>query len=285
MHAPSTNPPSPDILADLPAPIIAREGWPIVAAFAIGSIILNILAVRFLGPWGSIPVAASLALTVWCIWFFRDPPRRLPTDPRAIISPADGVICAVGPASPPPELGVPAHIATRMTRISVFMNVFNVHVNRAPIAGTVRKISYRPGKFFNASLDKASEFNERCALWIEPRSSFLSARPDAAGNGGRSGEAGHGGGRGEGGVACVQIAGLIARRIVCRVKEGESLAAGQRFGLIRFGSRVDVYLPEGILPMVKKGDPSVAGETIFAVLPLPPFTDAPAADAPKEAAR
>jgi phosphatidylserine decarboxylase len=128
-----------------------------------------------------------------------------------------------------------------MTRVSVFMNVFNVHVNRSPVEGAVSAVDYRPGKFFNASFDKASEHNERCSLRLKA----------AAGAE----------------LACVQIAGLIARRIVCRARPGDALLAGQRFGLIRFGSRVDVYLPAGVAPLVKIGERSVAGETVFARLP------------------
>jgi phosphatidylserine decarboxylase len=149
------------------------------------------------------------------------------------------VICHVGPAPVPAELNLPG--SPTPVRISVFMNVFNVHVNRAPLAGVVETVAYRPGKFFNASFDKASEFNERSGMVLKLAD-------------GRR-------------VACVQIAGLIARRIVSRVKPGDTLLAGQRYGLIRFGSRVDVYLPEGVTPLVKVGDTSVAGETVFAWLP------------------
>lgn len=231
--------------ADLPAPIIAREGWPIVIGFVLVGLLLSLGALWLLGPWGWIVVAIAAALCLWCIWFFRDPPRTLPAPDAQgtpLISPADGVICHVGPAAPPAELNLPASPVP--VRISVFMNVFNVHVNRAPVAGVVETVAYRPGKFFNASFDKASEFNERSAMLIRTPQGVR--------------------------VACVQIAGLIARRIVSRVKPGDSLAAGQRYGLIRFGSRVDVYLPEGATPLVRVGDKSTAGETIFARLPLTP---------------
>ena len=180
---------------------------------------------------------------LWCVWVFRDPMRRIPVSRGGtplLISPADGVICFVGAALPPEELGLGDDERLGLTRVSVFMNVFNVHVNRAPVAGVVEKIAYRPGKFFNASFDKASSDNER--------SSIVLRRADGSR------------------FICVQIAGLIARRIVCRVREGATLGTGQRFGIIRFGSRVDVYLPRGVEPMVKVGEKSVAGETVFAVL-------------------
>ncbi|MCC6677109.1 MAG: phosphatidylserine decarboxylase [Phycisphaerales bacterium] len=247
---------------DLPAPPIAREGWPIIAAFILISLILSAAALWWLGPWGWIITAACAALTLWCIWFFRDPQRRIPAADHGlptIVSPADGVICDIRRAAPPPELGLDAATADAMTRISVFMNVFNVHVNRAPIRSTVERIAYRPGKFFNASLDKASEHNERAALLLR----LDDGRP----------------------LVCIQIAGLVARRIVCRVKEGARLATGQRFGLIRFGSRVDVYLPPGLEPLIHVGQPSVAGETILARLTstAPPPSIRSAAPIPAEA--
>lgn len=221
-------------------PIIAREGWVIVASFALITVLLWVGMIWLVGWAGHIVGAVGVAFTLWSIWFFRDPVRRIPSIPGVVVSPADGAICFVGPTSPPPELGLDDAHASGMTRISVFMNVFNVHVNRSPTDCSVARVAYSPGKFFNASLDKASAHNERCALLL------------------RLGD-----GRN---LACVQIAGLIARRIVCKVAEGDSLGAGQRFGLIRFGSRVDVYLPAGVLPRVKRGDRAVAGETIFALL-------------------
>ncbi len=242
---PTTNTSTPTVFADdLPAPAIAPEGWPIVVGFILGSAVLSGLAAWITGPiGGSLVGFVTLALTIWCVWFFRDPRRRIPVSrggTSLLISPADGVICFVGPALPPEELAL-GDDRLGLTRVSVFMNVFNVHVNRAPIAGVVEKIAYRPGKFFNASFDKASEHNER--------SSIILRREDGTR------------------LVCVQIAGLIARRIVCRVKEGTKLATAERYGIIRFGSRVDVYLPRGIQPMVKVGDASVAGETIFALMP------------------
>ena len=179
----------------------------------------------------------GVGLTVWVYYFFRDPERVTPTRPGVIVSPADGVISLIEPAVPPAELGMDD---TALTRISVFMNVFNCHVNRSPVAGEVVSVAYRPGKFFNASLDKASADNERNSLRLKI--------PD------------------ERELAVVQIAGLVARRIVCFVKPGAELQAGERFGLIRFGSRLDVYLPEGVEPLVAIGQTMVAGETVLANL-------------------
>jgi phosphatidylserine decarboxylase len=179
----------------------------------------------------------GLGLTIWCYYFFRDPKRVTPTRAGLVISPADGVISMIEPAVPPAELGLGT---TPLTRISVFMNVFNCHVNRAPVPGRVRTVAYRPGKFLNASLDKASEDNERNGVTIEMAD-------------GRT-------------FGVVQIAGLVARRIVCFVKEGDTLEAGERFGLIRFGSRVDVYLPAGVAPLAVLGQNAVAGETVLADL-------------------
>lgn len=231
--SPSTRP------AETEFPPIAREGWIIVAAFFLGSFLLSSVLAALVSPVvGGLASLVTLPLAVWSLWFFRDPVRNIPQADDQIICPADGVCCHVGPTPPPPELGLdPA-----CTRISVFMNVFNVHVNRSPIAGTVERIEYRPGKFFNASLDKASEFNERCGLAIRREDGLA--------------------------IGCVQIAGLIARRIVCRAKTGERYRGGERFGLIRFGSRVDVYLPPGTSVGVKVGDRMVAGETILATIPL-----------------
>lgn len=179
----------------------------------------------------------GVLLTVWCYYFFRDPQRVSPQRDGLIVSPADGIVSLIERAVPPAELGMSDQA---LTRVSVFMNVFNCHVNRAPIAGTIRAIAYRPGKFFNASLDKASADNERNSLCIE-----LSD--------GRQ-------------LAVVQIAGLVARRIVCFVAEGDHLQTGERFGLIRFGSRLDVYLPDGVAPLVGLGQTMVAGETVLADL-------------------
>ncbi len=206
-----------------------RDGWKFVALFAAGTAGLF---------WLWQPLGwAGLVMTLWCAYFFRDPPRVSPIGPNWVLSPADGVVSSVGPAAPPPEIGLGE---ASLTRISVFMNVFNVHVNRSPADGEVAALAYRPGRFFNASLDKASEFNERQAMRIT-----ASAGPA---------------------LGIVQIAGLIARRIRCDAKVGDSLRAGQRFGLIRFGSRVDVYLPAGVTPLVSVGQTMIAGESVVADL-------------------
>ncbi len=226
---------------DDPAPPIAREGWPIVAVFELVSALASAGGMYWLGVPGLVVVGGiCLVLTLWCLWFFRDPPRKTPGDPGAVISPADGVVVSIGPATPPPELELWASQTSGMQRICIFMNVFNVHVNRSPVAGVITGAHYRPGKFFNASLDKASEHNERSSLAVRTADGQT--------------------------LAVVQIAGLIARRIVSKVKPGDTLRAGQRYGLIRFGSRVDVYLPEGAVPGVALGQKTVAGETVIATL-------------------
>jgi phosphatidylserine decarboxylase len=205
------------------------EGIKFVAIFAAITVGLFLIA-DFLGWIG-------VGLTVWCYYFFRDPERVTPTGEGLIISPADGIVSLIEPAVPPAELGMDD---TPLTRVSVFMSVFNCHVNRTPIRGEIKAVAYRPGKFFNASLDKASKDNERNSLRIE--------MPD-----GRD-------------LAVVQIAGLVARRIVCFVQPGAYLQTGDRFGLIRFGSRLDVYLPEGVVPSVRVGQTMIAGETVIADL-------------------
>ena len=209
-----------------------REGVKFVAIFA--AITLVLFAIEEVLGW------IGVGLTVWCYYFFRDPERVTPDRPDLIVSPADGIVSLIEPAVPPAELGMPD---VPLTRVSVFMSVFNCHINRAPVAGKVQAVAYRPGKFFNASLDKASADNERNSLCI---------RMDD----GRD-------------LAVVQIAGLVARRIVCFVKSGDALETGERFGLIRFGSRLDVYLPEGVDPMVSIGQTMVAGETVLAELKPP----------------
>ena len=173
-------------------------------------------------------------LTIWCYYFFRDPERVTPKKEGLIISPADGIVSLIEKAIPPAELGMADEA---LTRVSVFMNVFNCHVNRAPIAGQITEIAYRPGKFFNASLDKASIDNERNSLSIKM-------------NDGRQ-------------IAVVQIAGLVARRIMCFTAKGDKIQTGERFGLIRFGSRLDVYLPDGTDPLVQLGQTMIAGETVI----------------------
>ena len=205
------------------------EGWRFVAIFGAVTLVLFWLW----EPLGWI----GLGLTVWCYYFFRDPVRSVPLDDNLIISPADGVISLIERAVPPAELGMGPEA---LLRVSVFMNVFNCHVNRMPVTGKIDAIAYRPGKFFNASLDKASSDNERNSLAI----TLADGRK----------------------VAVVQIAGLVARRIVCFTRVGQSLRMGDRFGLIRFGSRLDVYLPEGVQPQVALGQTMVAGETVIADL-------------------
>jgi len=202
------------------------EGRRFVAIFAAIAVVLFLIW----QPLGWLGVGA----TVWCYYFFRDPKRAVPQQAGLLVSPADGVVSLIERAVPPPELGLGP---TALVRISVFMNVFNCHVNRAPIAGRVAAIAYRPGKFFNASLDKASSDNERNSLCLE------------LGDGRR--------------IAVVQIAGLVARRILCLTAEGSTLRTGERFGLIRFGSRVDTYLPEGVVSQVAVGQSTIAGETVI----------------------
>ena len=206
-----------------------RDGRRFVLIFATIAAVLFLIS-NLLGLVG-------FGLTIWCYYFFRDPKRATPNRDGLLVSPADGVISLIEKAVPPPELGI---AKDALTRVSVFMNVFDCHVNRAPIAGEVIEIAYRPGKFFNASLDKASADNERNSLLIEI--------PD-----GRQ-------------IAVVQIAGLVARRIVSFVQPKQMLRTGQRFGLIRFGSRVDVYLPDGVQPLVSIGQTMVSGETVIADL-------------------
>jgi phosphatidylserine decarboxylase len=205
---------------------IRREGFPFIAILAFVTL--------FFG-WFWAPIFwIGLILTAWCVYFFRDPPRVTPIAADLVLSPADGRVAAVSVGMAPRELGLGEQ--TRR-RVSIFMSVFDCHVNRSPLAGKITKIVYTPGKFFNADLDKASEGNERNGLVIE-------------------GE--------HGPVGVVQIAGLIARRIVCFAKEDDVLSPGQRIGLIRFGSRVDVYLPLGANVVVSEGQIAVAGETILA---------------------
>jgi phosphatidylserine decarboxylase len=208
---------------------INRHGYPFIGIFAAATLLLS-----FIGSWA---FWIGVALTLWCVYFFRDPARTTPARPGLVIAPADGVVMLIETAPPPAELGL---APTPLPRVSIFMNVFDVHVNRAPADGLVRRIAYRPGKFFNASLDKASEQNERNSFLLELEE-------------GRQ-------------LVVVQIAGLVARRIVPFVAEGERVQAGGRIGMIRFGSRVDVYLPEGTSPLVIEGQRAVAGETVLADL-------------------
>jgi phosphatidylserine decarboxylase len=210
---------------------IHREGYPFIAIFAAVNLLAFLLA-AWLG-WVLLPI------TIWCIAFFRDPDRKTPDGVGLIICPADGKLLPIVDAVPPPELGMGD--AAR-PRLSIFMNVFNVHVNRNPLSGNVVALSYRAGKFFNASFDKASIHNERMSIRLRPE-----------------GEAGDGKD-----LAVVQIAGLVARRIVCDLAQGEGVHRGARFGIIRFGSRVDVYLPPGTEILVQAGITTRAGETVLA---------------------
>ena len=208
---------------------IAREGWPFIAVFGIITLVLFIFS-AVLGWVGVI-------LTLWCIYFFRNPDRVTPQRTGLIISPADGVVQMITELSPPLQLDM---TGTEVIRISVFMNVFDCHVNRAPCDGQIGRLVYVPGKFLNASFDKASEENERQMLRLDLEDGRF--------------------------VGAVQIAGLVARRIVCYLEEGQKVLVGERFGLIRFGSRVDIYLPPGVMPQVVVGQRCVAGETVLADL-------------------
>jgi phosphatidylserine decarboxylase len=205
---------------------INPEGYPFIGGIALVSLVLFI----FVPPLGWI----GTVLTLWCAYFFRDPPRVTPLGKGLVVAPADGRISLVTNAVPPPELGLGT---VPLPRVSVFMSVFDCHVNRSPVTGRIERIAYTPGKFINADLDKASDDNERNGFVIAAES---------------------------GRIGVVQIAGLIARRIVCWTNEGQELSAGERIGMIRFGSRVDVYLPAGSVPLVAEGQTSLAGETVFA---------------------
>jgi len=211
---------------------VHREGWPFLALFFAVAVILGFL-------WEPLFWLGLLA-TAWCAFFFRDPPRVTPLDPGLVTSPADGVVQSVASRVPPPELELGN---APLPCVSVFMNVFDVHVNRTPVPGRLVRKAYHAGSFLNASLDKASEVNERQSFRI------LS-------DGGKE-------------VGLVQIAGLVARRIKAFVEEGARLAPGDRIGLIRFGSRCDVYLPAGTAPLVCVGQRAIAGETVLASLEGP----------------
>ena len=207
---------------------IHPEGYVFIAIFAVIAAILGWV-------WSPLGWIGGI-LTVWCAYFFRDPPRVTPLREGLVVSPADGIVSSIGYFVPPPELGLGDK---PMSRISVFMSVFDCHVNRAPVTGRIERIAYKPGLFLNADLDKASEDNERNSLIIDsPQGRF----------------------------GVVQIAGLIARRIVSFSREGDTIGTGERFGLIRFGSRVDVYLPLSATPKVTVGDKVSATETILAEL-------------------
>jgi len=208
---------------------IHREGYPFVAGFAVATLVLFWL-------WPPLGWLGAIA-TLWCVYFFRDPERVTPIHEGIVVAPADGRVCQIVNAVPPREL----ELGERpLPRVSIFMSVFDCHINRSPVAGRIERIVYRAGKFLSADLDKASEDNERNAFVI------------VTGGGQR--------------VAVIQIAGLIARRIVCFAREGDGLGAGQRLGMIRFGSRIDVYLPEGARVLAGEGQIAIAGETVIADL-------------------
>ncbi len=209
-------------------PPINTAGYPFIILFALFALILSLLS-DFLGWIGFI-------LTLWCVYFFRDPERVLPEKKNLLISPADGKFLFAGPSKSPENLS--DNKQQDLNKISIFMNVFNVHVNRIPISGKVVWLKYVPGTFLNASLDKSSEDNERMIVKIEVSKGVF--------------------------IYVVQIAGLIARRIKCDLTENESVTIGQRYGLIRFGSRVDVYFPKNFNILVNKGQTSISGETILA---------------------
>ena len=207
-------------------PPVHPEGYPFIGGFAVASLVLFWL-------WSPLGWIGAI-LTVWCALFFRDPIRVTPLRDGIVVAPADGRVSMVTQVLPPAELALGDK---PLLRISIFMSVFNCHVNRSPVAGKIERIAYRPGIFINAELDKASEDNERNSLVI--------STPN-------------------GRIGVIQIAGLVARRIVSFVREGQSIGAGERFGLIRFGSRLDVFLPEGTKALVSEGQTAIAGETILA---------------------
>ena len=206
---------------------IHPDGWRFIAIAAVVTLIFF---------WLWTPLGwLGLLVTLWCVYFFRDPWRVTPTREGLVVAPADGLVVSVGPAMPPPELEMGA---APMTRVGIFLNVFDVHINRMPMSGRILKLAYHAGKFLNASLDKASDENERMAIRVA-----TSEGPE---------------------IAVVQIAGLVARRIVCNLSAGQDAIAGQRFGLIRFGSRTDVYLPPSWPPLVIPGQRVLGGETVIA---------------------
>jgi phosphatidylserine decarboxylase len=217
------------MLANFLVPILA-DGWRFIALFAGATFLSALTGVAWLF-W------PLMILTLWSIYFFRDPPRGVPQDDGLLIAPADGLVQMIVEAVPPPELGLGGEA---LTRVSIFLSVFDVHINRSPCAASIDVVAYRPGKFLNAAADKASDENERMALALR--------RPD-----GRV-------------IGCVQIAGWVARRIVCYVKPGQTVVAGERFGHIRFGSRTDLYLPAGARLLVAPGQRMIGGETVMAEL-------------------
>lgn len=217
------------MLANFLIPIL-DDGWRFIAIFAAVTFLAALTGVAWLF-W------PMMGLTLWSIYFFRDPPRGVPQQDDLLIAPADGLVQMVTDAVPPAELGLGD---SPLTRVSIFLSVFDVHINRSPCAGTVEVVAYRPGKFLNAAAEKASEDNERMAIALRRADGRL--------------------------IGCVQIAGWVARRIVCRIKAGQTIAAGERFGHIRFGSRTDLYLPPGARLLVAAGQRMIGGETVIAEL-------------------
>lgn len=218
---------------------IHPAGWPFIGAFAIVALLLSLVDETF--GW------IGLILTLWCVYFFRSPLRQTPVREGLVVSPADGMVQMIVQAPLPPELdefkgsGDALFDAPTATRVSVFLNVFDVHVNRIPADGDITKVVYHPGKFLNASLDKASTDNERSTVLMKLKNHSSS-------------------------IVFVQIAGLVARRIICKLANGQQVRAGELYGLIRFGSRVDIFLPPGVNPLVSVGQKMIGGETVIADL-------------------
>jgi len=224
------------MLANFLIPVL-DDGWRFIAIFAAVTFLAALTGIAWLF-W------PLMALTLWSVYFFRDPPRGVPQEDGLLIAPADGLVQMVVEAVPPAELGLGDQ---PLTRVSIFLSVFDVHINRVPCAGTVETMAYRPGKFLNAAAEKASEENERMAIAFRRADGRL--------------------------IGCVQIAGWVARRIVCCIRPGQAVAAGERFGHIRFGSRTDLYLPSGARLLVAAGQRMIGGETVMAE--LDPATDGP----------
>jgi phosphatidylserine decarboxylase len=224
------------MLANFLIPVL-DDGWRFIAIFAAVTFLAALTGIAWLF-W------PLMTLTLWSVYFFRDPPRGVPQEDGLLIAPADGLVQMVAEAVPPAELGLGDR---PLIRVSIFLSVFDVHINRAPCAGTVETMAYRSGKFLNAAAEKASEDNERMAIAFRRADGRL--------------------------IGCVQIAGWVARRIVCYVKPGQSMATGERFGHIRFGSRTDLYLPRGARLLVAAGQRMIGGETVMAE--LDPAIDGP----------
>ncbi|UYN93307.1 MAG: phosphatidylserine decarboxylase [Enhydrobacter sp.] len=217
------------MLANFLVPIL-DDGWRFIALFAAATFLAALTGLAWLF-W------PLMVLTLWSIYFFRDPPRAVPQDDGVLLAPADGLVQMIAQAVPPAELGLGDR---PLTRVSIFLSIFDVHINRTPCSGVIEVMAYRPGKFLNASADKASEDNERMAVALRRADGQL--------------------------VGFVQIAGWVARRIVCRVKPDQAVIGGERFGHIRFGSRTDLYLPEGARLLVAVGQRMIGGETVMAEL-------------------